>query len=74
MEDTEIRPVDDDGIVFVVIGTGIWFVALIVLIALHRQLEDAGRLWWIAVAGVGFGLGLVGIVYSRRRRERIGRR
>lgn len=69
-----LRPVDSDGVVVVSVGTGIWLVALIVLSLLHNRLERDGHLWWIAMAAVGFGLGLIGIAYCLRLRQRTLRR
>jgi len=66
-----LRPVDNDGVLAVGVGTALWLVALIVLALLHQQLADAGRSWWIAVAAVGLGLGLLGLVYCTRRRNRL---
>jgi hypothetical protein len=60
-------PLPFDGVRTVTIGTGLWLVALIVSLALHSRLERDGHLWWIATAATGFGLGLVGIYYCRRR-------
>jgi hypothetical protein len=55
----------------VTLGTVVWAVLLVVAIALHTTLRSHGHLWWIAVAAVGFGLGLMGIAYCRRRAGRI---
>lgn len=51
----------------VAIGTVLWGVAFLVLLPFHDRLEDAGRLWWIPTCAAGFLLGLVGLVYVRRR-------
>jgi hypothetical protein len=65
-----LRPVESDGVAVVSAGTGLWLIALIVLSLLHRRLEQDGHLWWIAMAAVGFGLGLLGIGYCLRLRHR----
>jgi hypothetical protein len=65
-----IRPVDSDGVAVISAGTGAWLVALIVLVVLHKRLSDDGHLWWIAVAAIGVGLGLLGIGYCVRLRRR----
>ena len=56
-----------DGVRTVTIGTVLWLIALIVSVTLHSRLQRDGHLWWIATAATGFGLGLVGIYYCRRR-------
>jgi len=71
IEDTEIRPVDNDGVIVVAIGTVAWLIALIVLIALHDDLRRDGHLWWIACAATGFGLGVLGVGYCVRRSRRL---
>lgn len=60
-------PLPYDGVLTVTIGTGLWLVALIVLLPFWSHLRRDGHLWWIAAAAVGFGLGLLGIAYCRRR-------
>ncbi len=60
-------PLPYDGVLTVTIGTGIWLVAFLVLLPFWSQLDRDGHLWWIATAGTGFGLGVVGIYYCRRR-------
>ena len=60
-------PLPYDGVLTVTVGTGIWLVALIVLLPFWSHLRRDGHLWWIATAATGFGLGLVGIWYCRRR-------
>jgi len=60
-------PLPYDGVLTVTVGTGLWLVALIVLLPFWSHLQRDGHLWWIATAATGFGLGLVGIYYCRRR-------
>jgi hypothetical protein len=67
----ELQPLPYDGVLSVTVGTGVWLVALIVMLPFHGRLADDGRLWWIATAATGFGLGLIGIVYCTRRRNRL---
>lgn len=61
---------DEDAILPVSIGTAIWLVALVVLLAVRSNLEESGRSWWIAVAAVGFVSGAFGLVFLRWRRTR----
>jgi hypothetical protein len=70
------EPAQADAVVPVTVGTALWAVALVVLVLLRDQLAESDATWWIAVAAAGFGLGLLGIWWVRRRRaayERAGR-
>ena len=64
-------PLPYDGVLTVTIGTGVWLVALVVMLPFWSHLRRDGHLWWIATAACGFGLGLLGIVYCRRRATRL---
>ncbi len=68
---TRAEQSDADGILPVAIGTAIWTVALVVLLALRERLDEAGSTWWIGVTAVGVLCGAVGLVFlaSRRRRH-----
>ncbi len=68
-----VAPVDNDGVRTVAVGTGLWAVALVVLLVMRDDLEAAGRSWWIWTAVAGLGLGLLGFEYTRRRRDAIAR-
>jgi hypothetical protein len=65
------QPLPYDGVGTVVVGTAVWALALIVLLPLHGRLADAGRTWWIATCAVGVGLGLLGVLYCKRRAARL---
>ena len=65
----EVKPLDVDGVGAVAAGTLLWLVALIVLLFFREDLADSGSEWWIWVAAAGFGLGLPGLWYTRRRRS-----
>jgi hypothetical protein len=64
--------VDVDGIAVVSLGTVLWAIALVLSLVFEDQLRRDGHLWWIAGAACGFGLGLLGIAYCVRRRNRLG--
>lgn len=66
-----VQPVDVDGVRTVSILTIIWAVAFVVLAFNRERLEQTGNGWllWTCLAGVG--LGLLGIEYTRKRREAI---
>jgi hypothetical protein len=69
----DVAPVDTDGVRTVAVGTGLWALALAVLVVMRDDLEAAGRSWWIWTAVAGVGLGLLGFEYARRRRDAIAR-
>jgi len=73
-DEAEIKPVGHDGVLVVGIGTGVWLVALVVLVSRQGDLRADGHLWWIACAATGFGLGLLGVGYCVRRRNRLALR
>jgi hypothetical protein len=52
--------------VTVLVGIGLWLVALVVTVVMHERLADEGRTWWIWTAATGAALGLAGLVYLRR--------
>jgi len=69
-----LAPVDVDGVRAVTIGTILWAVALIALLPFTDTLRDDGHLWWIGTCAVGVLLGLSGLGYTVRRRNRLRRR
>lgn len=60
-----------DGVRTVAIGTAVWALAFVVLIAVNGRLTAAGHgLWpWTCLAGAG--LGMLGVQYCRRRRDQL---
>ncbi len=63
-----IAPLDVDGVSAMTFGTVLWVVALLVLL-LSGTRPSADNGWWLWVCLAGAGIGVVGIIYSRRRRE-----
>jgi hypothetical protein len=51
------------------VGTGLWLLAFVALLPFYSRLEESGRLWWLWTCLAGFGLGLFGVEYCRRRRK-----
>lgn len=65
----DVDPLDLDGTWTVAVGTGLFLIAFVVLLPFHDKLEAAGRGWWQWTCLAGFGLGVVGWEYCRRRRN-----
>ena len=59
---------ETDDVAVITVGTVLWAVTLVVLLVLRDRLADEGHEDWVWVAAAGFGLGLIGIRYVRRRR------
>jgi hypothetical protein len=65
----DVEPLDVDGIRTVEVGTGLWLLAFIALLPFYGRLESDGHAWWLWTCLAGFGLGLFGLEYCRRRRN-----
>jgi hypothetical protein len=50
----------------VLVGIGLWLVALVVALVMHDRLAADDHTWWIWTAAAGAALGLAGLVYLRR--------
>jgi hypothetical protein len=66
----DVEPLDLDGTRTVAVGSALFLLAFAALLPFHGSLEDAGRSWWLWTCLSGFGLGVVGWEYCRRRRNR----
>jgi hypothetical protein len=66
-----VRPFDVDGVRAVAIGTVLWAVAFIVLAFFREELDDVGMGWWLWTCLAGVGMGLLGLEYTRKRRDAI---
>ncbi|HVE74538.1 MAG TPA: DUF2530 domain-containing protein [Mycobacteriales bacterium] len=64
-------PLEHDDVRVVTIGTLLWAAALTVLVLLKILGVGGVRDWWLAMCASGVLLGLIGVVYCRRRRERL---
>ena len=62
-----VQPLDVSGVRTVVVGTALFVVAGIVLLFFRDWLEETGREWWLWTCVAGFGLGVLGYDYCRRR-------
>ncbi len=65
----DVAPLDVDGVRTVEVGTVLWLVGFLGLLPFWGTLEDNGRTWWLWTCLAGFGLGLCGLEYCRRRRK-----
>ncbi|MGZ4501614.1 MAG: DUF2530 domain-containing protein [Nocardioidaceae bacterium] len=65
-----VDPLDVDGVRTVAVGTILWLVAFVLLLPFYGRLQDTDRVWWLWTCLAGFGLGLLGWDYCRRRRNR----
>jgi hypothetical protein len=67
------EPLDVDAVTVVTVLTGVWGVCgLAMLLFARGWLADRGATWWLWTCAAGFGLGLLGIWFVRRRRARLG--
>jgi hypothetical protein len=65
----DVEPLDVDGVRTVQVGTIAWLVGFLALLPFYGRLEADGRTWWLWTCLAGFGLGMFGIEYCRRRRK-----
>lgn len=65
----QVEPMDLDGVRTMTVGTIVWGVAIVALLPFLGTLDDDGRTWWLWTCIAGFGLGLIGVEYCRRRRK-----
>lgn len=65
----EVEPLDVDGVRTVAIGSVIWIVAFLAMLPFIGTLRDHDKLSWLWICIAGFGLGLIGLEYCRRRRR-----
>ncbi len=65
----EVDPLDVDGVRTVAVGTIGWLVVFLGLLPFYGRLREDDHLWWLWTCLAGFGLGLAGWDYCRRRRR-----
>ena len=73
----DVEPLDVDGVRTVEVGTALWLLGFLALLPFYgAPRRTTGRTWWLWTCLAGFGLGLFGLEYFRRRRRarRSGRR
>jgi len=54
----------------VAVGAGLWLLAFLLLLPFYGRLAAQHRMWWLWTCLAGFGLGVWGWDYCRRRRNR----
>jgi Protein of unknown function (DUF2530) len=67
----KVQPLDVTGVRTLGVGVVLWLVAFIALLPFYSTLQDDGRGAWLWTCLAGFGLGLLGLQYCRRRRNRL---
>ena len=65
----DVEPLDVDGVRTVEVGVAAWLVGFLALLPFYGRLEESGNVWWLWTCLAGFGLGLFGLEYCRRRRR-----
>ncbi len=65
----DVEPLDIDGVRTVEVGSALWFVAFLGMLPFYGRLQQAGHLWWLWTCLTGFGLGMIGLEFCRRRRK-----
>jgi hypothetical protein len=65
----DVDPLDVDGVRTVTVGVGLCLLGFLALLPFYGRLQDAGRGWWLWTCLAGFGLGLLGLEYCRRRKR-----
>ena len=66
-----MHPFDVDGVRTVAVGTVLWAAAFVVLALNRASLDEQGLGWWLWTCLAGVGLGLLGLEYTRKRRDAI---
>jgi hypothetical protein len=65
----DVDPLDVDGVRTLAVGTVLWGIAFLMLLPFSGRLREDGHLWWLWTCVAGFGHGLVGWDYCRRRKN-----
>jgi len=66
----DVEPLDVDGTRTVAVGSLLWLVAFVLLLPFYGRLQETDRVWWLWTCLAGFGLGVLGWDYCRRRKKR----
>ncbi len=68
----DVEPLDVTGVRTVVVGSAVFLLAALAQLPFLDQLREADRLWWLWTCLMGFGLGIFGFEFCRRRARRLG--
>ena len=71
MNKSELKPLEVNGITAVTIGTILWSLSLVGLLASRSWLTQEGRTDWIWIALSGVCLGILGYRYTTNRVKRM---
>jgi hypothetical protein len=63
----DVQPLDVTGVRTVCVGTVLFLLAGLGLLPFYGWLEETDRVWWLWTCAAGFGLGMFGFDYCRRR-------
>lgn len=70
----EVQPLDVTGLRTIAVGAFLWLAAALALAPFYSTLQQHDRGWWLWTCIAGFGLGLIGIEYCRRRKRHLAER
>ncbi len=68
----EVQPLDVTGVRTVGVGALIFLIAALAQLPFLDDLRADDRMWWFWTCVTGFGLGLLGFEFCRRRAQRLG--
>jgi hypothetical protein len=69
----DVKPLDVSGVRTVAVGAVLFLLAGLGLLPFHGWLEEHDREWWLWTCAAGFGLGMFGVDYCRRRARHLHR-
>jgi hypothetical protein len=73
LKDSERRPdpapVQTDDRKAMLVGMGLWLLALVAMLLFIEPLLESGNGWWLWASAAGLALGLVGMLYTHARRR-----
>jgi len=65
----DVDPLDIDGVRTMAVGAALWLVAFVMLLPFYGSLEENDKTWWLWTCIAGFGVGMFGVEYCRRRKR-----